>query len=201
SRSGASRHARRDDAAEGAGDQGDFAAGAWPIGDGRGACRRGARARARRRALLPTAHSLALRSRLAVLLDELAMRRHVVGGLADRLLDVSEPSAQLVFAHHVDQRIVAARADVLTDHDREPARIVEELVVLAEDAAAVSEQIHLVLEEVGDAHVAAVVPERRVVALGRLVVEHDEIADPLELPGHYAVVLLDLGRREPAIRK
>src|SRR5690606_25247266 len=48
-------------------------------------------------------------------------------------------------------------------------------------------------------HVAAINPELRVVALVGVIMQHEEITDAFELPGHGAIVWLDLDRGDVAI--
>ena len=52
------------------------------------------------------------------------------------------------------------RDDALAEHDGDPAGDVEQLLVVAEDAAVLAEQLDLVLQRVGDRHVAEWSPER-----------------------------------------
>src|SRR3546814_13931985 len=49
--------------------------------------------------------------------------------------------------------------------------------MLAEDASRGAEHLELGLQPLGRREVAAIIPERRVVALGGVIMEHEEIAD------------------------
>jgi hypothetical protein len=63
-----------------------------------------------------------------------------------------------------------------------------------------AEQRHLAgCSDGGHLHVAAALPEGRVVALVSLVVQDDEVADALVLEADLAVELVDVGRLEAAV--
>ena len=63
------------------------------------------------------------------------------------------------------------------------------------------EQVHLLLQAFRYFHRAAVVPERRVVALRRVVVQHQEVADLVDLEVRLAIELVDIVLVEIAVRE
>src|SRR3546814_15169014 len=73
--------------------------------------------------------------------------------------------------------MIACRLDSLPRHHRQPARLGEQFVMLAEDASRGAEHLELGLQPLGRREVAALIPERLVVALGGVIMEHAEIAD------------------------
>src|SRR5690606_9351678 len=92
----------------------------------------------------------------------------------------------------VDERVVSSRPDLLAEKDRDPVRVDEELVVFAEESSGCPEKIDLALQGARNAHRAAIIPEWRIVAAGRMVVQHDEVADALPRERRESVVLRDL---------
>src|SRR5207247_6063228 len=95
-------------------------------------------------------------------------------------------------------RIVVPGNDALPQHHLQPTLLREELVVLPEDPAVTAKQIDLHPQSVGDLHAAAVIPERRVVALGGLVMDDDEVPDALVLEVRPPVELVDVDGIEAA---
>ena len=88
------------------------------------------------------------------------------------------------------------RLDSLPQHDLDPGVLGEQFVRHAEHAAGLAEQLDPVPQRVGDLHGAAGAPERRVLAARHVVVQHDEIADVLDL----VVGLAGCTRRCPTAR-
>src|SRR6185437_815009 len=76
-------------------------------------------------------------------LDEVPMRRHGFDTILHRRPELREPSLDLVRLECVDQRVIAARDDVLTHHDGEPAGRGEEIAFLAQDAAMAAKEVDL----------------------------------------------------------
>ena len=93
------------------------------------------------------------------------------------LVDRVHEFPQVARRYRVGQRVVARRHDALSRQHLEPADFGEQLLMLADDVPVAAPQVDLRGERVGDGHVAALAPERRVVARCRLVMEDDEVAD------------------------
>ena len=74
-------------------------------------------------------------------------------------------------------------------------------LVFEGDPPAAAKQIDAIRQRFGNVHVAAVLPQRRVVAAGRLVVQDDEVAHVLVFVDLQAVVLLGIAGIEAAIRE
>src|SRR3546814_7327619 len=73
--------------------------------------------------------------------------------------------------------------------------------MLAEDASRGAEHLELGLQPLGRREVAAIIPERRVVALGGVIMEHEEIADIDIFAQRHRVVAGDRARIESTRRK
>src|SRR5262245_46819258 len=89
----------------------------------------------------------------------------------------------------------------LPEIHRDPAWLEKEAVLVRHDVAARTKLLHLVLQRLGNSHRAAVLPERRIVPLRGVVVQHQEIAHALELEVHEAVEFVRVRRFERAIGK
>src|SRR5690606_4560564 len=126
----------------------------------------------------------------AVPLNELDVRGHRVGGSGDAVAYGIEAAADRVVGYRRHGRIAGLRHDALSEQDRDPARCREQLFLVAEDAASFAKQRDLVAQRVRNLHRPAIVPERRVVAFGRAIVQDDEIAHLLELERHVPVVFV-----------
>src|SRR5207244_12406797 len=113
--------------------------------------------------------------------------RHDVAHASDQLDD-------LLLGNQVDRGVIAVGHEVLSHHHLHPARKGEHLVGVAEEAAAVAEQADVVGELLRNLHGAAVLPERRVAPLGRVVMQDQEVADALELEHRLLVVTIDHNR-------
>jgi hypothetical protein len=101
----------------------------------------------------------------------------------------------------VEARIESRRDHALTYVHGHPARLVEQTQLVIQDHAALAKQFHFVGEAVRDRHRAYVVPKRRIVALGRVVMQHDEVADALELDVHDPVVFACIDRVKVSVGK
>jgi len=88
--------------------------------------------------------------------------------------------------------VIASRAQTLPVHYLEPAELREQFVAFAEDAALALEQLHLQAQRLGDRHGAAIVPERRVISLRRVVMQNDEVADMLKFATRLPIVFVDI---------
>ena len=122
-------------------------------------------------------------------------RRHL-RGLTDRRADVREVVSHIFRGPLIDQRVVVLRPNLLAEKHRKPVRRCEELVTIAHDPAAVPELLDLVGQRLWNLHVAAVLPQRRIVTRCRLVVKNEEVADALVLIRGHPVVLIDEHRRD-----
>src|SRR5262245_54672216 len=107
------------------------------------------------------------------------MSRHRLCGRTHEGAHAPERTAQRFGIDRVDEWIVALRYDPLTEKHGDPIRVDEQLVVLAEEAAARPEQVDLPAERVGDRHGLALAPQRLAARI-RVIVEDQEIADALE---------------------
>src|SRR4051794_15143271 len=114
------------------------------------------------------------------------MGRQADGGLKHGYADLLERVGDLALVEAIDDRLIFVGDDALAEHHRHPARDVEKLR-LCEDASLVAKLLDAPGEAVGYAHAGALFPERGIVAVHRLVVEDDEVADPLEQALHPAV--------------
>src|SRR5262245_62053630 len=91
--------------------------------------------------------------------------------------------------------------NALPQQHLQPADLGKQLIVVTHDAAAGSEQVDLTLQLLGNRHAAAVIPERRVMPLHRLVVQDQEVPNTLELEGRLSVVLVDVRLLNLALRQ
>jgi len=95
----------------------------------------------------------------------------------DRLLHGVNLLSGIRFPNRIGHRIVSAHADTLPHHHRRPAGFGEQLVILAKDLTILTEQCNFLAEAVGDRHVAAIVPERAVVARRAVIMENEEVTN------------------------
>ena len=72
---------------------------------------------------------------------------------------------------------MSAHHDALTHHYCCPACFGEKLVIFTEDLAIQAEQVRLFGQGFGYGHVAAIIPERAVIAAGGIIVQDQKIAD------------------------
>ena len=89
---------------------------------------------------------------------------------------------------------------MLAQHDRQPAIRLEQLARCQDDARGRPEVIDAVAQTIRHRHIAAVAPERGIVAFGGLVMQDDEITDRLVLVCHGAVILFGQQRIEGLAR-
>src|SRR6185295_599279 len=139
--------------------------------------------------------------RFAVLLEIGLVLRQLHHRAIDRRANSLEEPRQFLIAHQVGDRMMLPRHDALAEHDLDPRVFREQLVWHAEDAAGLAEQVDAVLKRLWNAHVAHGPPERRVLALGDMIVQHDEIADVLDLRAHLVVELVDVGLLDGGARE
>src|SRR5437763_1472556 len=69
--------------------------------------------------------------------------------------------------------------DALPDIDGDPAGLEEQALAVFRHPPGASEERDLLLEAGGHRHLAQMVPEVGIVALGRMVMEDEEVADPV----------------------
>ena len=105
-----------------------------------------------------------------------------------------------VVGKRIRQRIMAFGHDALADHHRQPARDIEQLVLVFEDSALVGEQVDLAPQRIGHRHRADLGPER-VGTARRLVMEHDEVTHALISFGDYAIIFVALDITERHVRE
>ena len=139
--------------------------------------------------------------RHTTLFDESLMPRHGCGGLARHFLDVADESAQALERHRVYERIVPGGRDPLTEHDSDPTVLAEEILRVLKHAPVVPEQLDFLLQGIRDLQITATAPKRRVVALGCLVVQDDEVSYPTVLVRHIAVIGITRDSGEAAVGK
>src|SRR5690348_12861407 len=85
-------------------------------------------------------------------------------------------NGQAVSRHCVRERIVTARYHSLSDIDSDPARIEKTTLPVGHEGTAFAKEFHPVGQGLRKLHRAAVVPESRVRAFRRVVMEDEEIA-------------------------
>jgi hypothetical protein len=136
----------------------------------------------------------------AVAGDEILVPRHRLGGPGDRGADAGEEVVELRCRHRVRERIIAARGNLLSFEDRRPARLSEELVVDAEEAAMAPPQLQLFLQAVGYPHLATLLPEWLAALVG-VIVKDQKVADALIFECCGAIVEIDVSLVEIAIRE
>src|SRR6187431_2399733 len=129
------------------------------------------------------------------------MRGHCLDTCRDDALRVGQEGAYFVDRAQVGKGMVAARANTLPFHYLYPAQLAKQLIVLAEEAAVAAVQVDLVLQRGRHFHRAAVLPERRVVALRGLVVQDDKVTRALVLDTRLRVDLVDVGLIEVGTRE
>jgi len=97
--------------------------------------------------------------------------------------------------------VITLGHDVLAEHHLQPASLGEQLLVFAHDLAAGAEQRDLARCALGQLQLRAVAPEWRVIALGRLVVQHQKIAHAFVFVAGLAVELIAQRHVAMPIRK
>src|SRR6185369_2216862 len=122
------------------------------------------------------------------------------GGLEHGDTHLLERTGDLTLVEPVDDRLIFFRNDALAEHRRHPARDIEQFCI-GKDPRLVAELIDPSGETVWNAHVRALLPEVGIVALHRLVVKDDEVANPLEQALHAAVIFVALDRVEALVRE
>src|SRR5688572_3174473 len=133
--------------------------------------------------------------------DELAVRRHRLGGVANGCATLLQSALQSWHVDAVDQWVIASRVDVLAKKDRHPTGLEEGFVSMKHDAAAALEHLDLLLQGIRHTHLPAVAPERRVVSLRGVIMQDEEVTDALEFQRSHPVVLGAHHRVEVAIRE
>ncbi len=99
-----------------------------------------------------------------------------------------------------DHRIDRPRNHVLSEHDRDPARVRKQLALVAQKTSAFGEQRQPSLQRLRGSHVPAVTPERLVALVG-VVVQDEQVAHLLEILLHPAVVFVAKNRRLRSVGK
>ncbi|EGF91605.1 hypothetical protein ABI_30220 [Asticcacaulis biprosthecium C19] len=117
----------------------------------------------------------------------------------NRRLHARAAQTHFILADRVGDRVVVARQHPLADQHREPALFLEQFRRQHGRLAGGGEQIQARLQAVGNAHVLAVAPEGRVVALGHMVVRDQEILDVDILRQHLVIIAPGDGRRDAAL--
>ena len=107
------------------------------------------------------------------------MIRHTLGIRPDVAAERLPAAGKRVRGGRSARRSWPSRNDALAEVDRDPARIEEHAFAIFDDAAAAAEQFDLFGERLGDRHRPDIIPERRVGPLGRVIVEDQEVADPV----------------------
>ena len=127
------------------------------------------------------------------------MRRQLAHCQVDLVLDSAEKGGQLGVAHQVGHRVMALRRDALAKHHLDPGVLGEQFIGSAEHASGLAEQFDPVAQRGRDVELSAGAPERRVLALGDDVVQHDEIADVGDLGARLLVVFVDVRLADAAV--
>ena len=90
----------------------------------------------------------------------------------------------------VRERMPVLRNDALTDHHLHPATQVEQFVQAREYAARLTEKLDPMMQRFRDLHGAELVPEGFADAAIRMVMEDDEVAEPLHFERRARIVAL-----------
>ncbi len=122
-------------------------------------------------------------------------------GFGEGFANEIQAFAHVVVRQDIGRRVVGLRHDALAHHDRDPTGQGEGLAVIDEQAAGMGEKLHARLQTVGYRVGAVVIPEWRVVALGRLVVQRDKVARVHIFQTQLAIELADQFRRHGLIRQ
>src|SRR5581483_538737 len=133
-----------------------------------------------------------------MLVDECAVHRQRLRSPCHDARAALELAAQGCIPDEVRHGIMAARKNPESKVERHPARLGERAAVVEHHHAAGFEQLDLMMQAIGNGHVAAVIPERSLTP-ARVVVQDDEVADRLVAAAHQAVVFLRELRLEPAV--
>ena len=127
----------------------------------------------------------------------------VVGGAGDQVGDIGahlgQAAAQIGGVHGVHGGVVAVGIQAEAVIDRQPAGRVEHFPPIADELAPRGPQGDLALQRLGDRHLATVAPEVRVGPPVQLVVQDDEVADPLHLARGLVVELVQDRLGEAAV--
>ena len=110
------------------------------------------------------------------------MAGHPLDSGADVGSQVRQGVAQLGFRHQPSDRAVRGGLLTLPQHYLHPAVDAEQVVAVLIGMSMLSKELDPFLKRIRDVHVPAVTPEVGIVALGRMIVKDDEIADADDLP-------------------
>jgi len=89
----------------------------------------------------------------------------------------------------------------LADENRQPVGLGEEFLALENHTPAAAKYVDAMRQARRYVHRSAILPQRRVVAAGRLVVKDDEVPHLVVLVDLQAVVLIGIAGIEAAIRE
>ena len=126
---------------------------------------------------------------------------HALCGREHLVAQLFHAARERVDLRQVRAHVMAFRDDALPEINRDPARLEEYAFAIFHDPAAAPEQLHLFRERVRDLHRPHVVPEWRVGALRRVIVQDQEVADPIIFQVDQAVEFVAIERRDFRLRK
>src|SRR6185312_4217868 len=99
------------------------------------------------------------RAASAILVKERLVRRHRRSGLGGNILDVKHEVPQVLQRQRIDQRVISAGRDALAQHDCDPAMLREQVLRVLQYPSLLTKQLDLLLQRLGNAHLATVPPE------------------------------------------
>src|SRR6185295_15731255 len=140
------------------------------------------------------------RFRRAVRAQVLVVWRKGLHAFHHVIAEQRETPRKLRVGWNVGERMPALRPQALAVEDREPARFLEQVGGLDVDVAVGLVHLAAASQGIRPLDGAAVTPERRIVALGGRVVQHQDVAYLFELVARQRVESLD-GRRIEAVAR
>ena len=102
---------------------------------------------------------------------------HPVCSRFDLSPNPQELLTKLALVYCIDPLIVGDRDDTLAEIYREPARFEEQALTVLGNSTASGEEIDLLAQTGRNIHGAHVIPEIRIVSLGRVIVQYQEVTD------------------------
>jgi len=129
------------------------------------------------------------------------MIRHVFNCLVDFNTHATQRDVETVQRHPIGAAIVVPGHNMLSEIDREPARLEKQSARVRLDSAARPKQSDLRGEAVWNGHRTHIVPKRRIAPARRVVVQDQEVADPIVFNGDEVVELIAIDVRDFFVRE
>ncbi|PAV70132.1 hypothetical protein WR25_17276 [Diploscapter pachys] len=112
---------------------------------------------------------------------------HLCGNLFGK---IANATTQVAAGGRIGARVPPLRYDALAHVDRDPRCIQEHALTILHHPAAPAPQLQLLRQAVGDRHRPHIIPERRVAPRRRVIVQDQEVADPVIFQVDHTVELV-----------